>query len=202
MAFYLEGGYFSIFFNMPRIKTGYDCVHTIGSCRVFKKTLLFPLVAIIVVALGLFLYPKGQAAEPNNVRQQKFFVIFSYPLGQWSEGIVTGLSRYLQKTSVPFELKQYVYDSPLYAEKPAEEIKAEVEKILKLAHDYKPDFIIVCDDEGADLLIPALKTQKTPLLFAGINKEKQDLPWLAGDAELTGVFERYPIEVSLKLLTN
>jgi len=123
-------------------------------------------------------------------------------LGEWSEGIVAGLSSYLHKTETPFELRQYAYDSLQYDKKPKEEKKIEIEKILRLVGEYKPDFIVVCDDEGADALIPTLKKLGIPLLFAGINKEEKDLHWLAKGTELTGVFERYPIEASLRLLSN
>lgn len=159
------------------------------------------MVSVFIIRCVLPL-PSQAAAESVRVKQQQLFVIFSYPLGQWSDGIIAGLSQNLEKMSIPFELKFYVYDSPYYTQKTEKERDVEIENILKRVQDYKPDFIIVCDDEGADVLIPSLKALEIPILFAGINKEEADIRWLKRNAQLTGVFERYPIEASLKLLSN
>lgn len=142
------------------------------------------------------------AAGPDSRSQQKISIVFSYPPGQWSEGIVSGLSGRLARSGMRFELRQAVYDSPYYSQRAEAEIKAEVARLLKVVGDYKPDFIVLCDDEGADALAPEMKKLGIPLLFAGINKEEKDVLWLEKGAELTGVFERYPVEASLKLLAN
>lgn len=144
----------------------------------------------------------SSAPEADTALPHKIFILFSYPYGQWSEGIVSGLSGRLARTGTRFELKQAVYDSPAFSLRPEAEIKTETEKLLKAAKDYKPDFIVLCDDEGADVLAPEMKKLGIPLLFAGINKDEKDVHWLEKGTELTGVFERYPVEPSLKLLAN
>ncbi|MBI4670032.1 MAG: hypothetical protein HY747_12785 [Elusimicrobia bacterium] len=162
--------------------------------------LIFSLAAC---ALGwLICFPAYAAPIAAGTKSQRLFVVFSYPPGQWSEGIVSGLSQQLQKTGVPFELKQYAYDSPYYAQRTQTERDAEAEKISAKVREYQPDFLIVCDDEGADALMPQLKTLKIPLLFVGINKDEADVRWLDHSIEMTGVFERYPAQASLKLLSN
>jgi len=158
--------------------------------------------AAAAVTAAIWLPSRAQAPQPAGIKRQRIFVIFSYPLGQWSEGIASGLSRQLGVMGVPFELKQYVYDSPFFTQKPENERMAEVERIVQKAQNYHPDFIVVSDDEAADAMMPRLKGFKIPLLFVGINKDEQDIAWLERGRELTGVFERYPAEASLKLLSN
>ena len=161
------------------------------------------MCAVIAVSMfGWLSLPARAAPQHAGVRQQKLFVIFSYPLGQWSEGIVSGLTQQLQRMEVPFELKQYVYDSPFFMQKPENERAAEAERIVRKAQDYHPDFIVVSDDEAADALMPRLKALNIPLLFIGINKDERDIAWLERGRKLTGVFERYPAQASLKLLSN
>jgi len=156
-----------------------------------------------LTAILCSLSPVGLSAPASEAQpKQKIFIVFSYPLGQWSEGIVSGLSGQLSKSGMRFDLKQAVYDSPYYSRRATEEVKAEVERLVKEAGEYKPGFIVLCDDEGADALAQEMKKLGTPLLFAGINKEEKDVLWLEKGAELTGVFERYPVEPSLKLLAN
>lgn len=164
-----------------------------------KRSFFLAALAAMFCALPASVF---SATKTDNQRPQKIFIVFSYPPGQWSEGILSGLSGRLGRIGIRFELKQAVYDSPYFSQRPVEETKAEVVKLVKEAVDYKPDFIVLCDDEGADALAPEMKKTGIPLLFAGINKEEKNLPWLEKGAELTGVFERYPVEASLKLLTN
>ena len=161
------------------------------------------ILAPAVCALGwLTLFPAHAAPDHGVSKPQKLFIIFSYPLGQWSEGIVAGLSQQLQKVGIPFDLKQYAYDSPYYARRTEVERTAEAGRISAKARDYRPDFIIVCDDEAADVLMPKLKALKVPLLFVGINKDEAEIPWIERGIAMTGVFERYPAQASLKLLSN
>jgi len=155
-------------------------------------------IAIITSVSAIALSLPGSEGQ----RQQKIFIAFSYPLGQWSDGIISGLTERLSRASIQFDIKQTIFDSPRLALLPEAETKNEIERLVKSASNYKPDFIILCDDEGADLLAPHMKKLGIPLLFAGINKEEKDIPWLEKGAEMTGVFERYPISPSLKLLFN
>jgi len=134
--------------------------------------------------------------------QQKLFIVFSYPPGQWSDGILAGLSNRLARSGLRYVLKQDIYDSPRFSLLSSTETAAEADRIVKAAAAYKPNFVILCDDEGADALAPGMKKLGIPLLFAGINKNENNVAWLEKEANLTGVFERYPVEPSLKLLSN
>ena len=134
------------------------------------------------------------ATEANTTRRENIH-LFSYPTANGPtetsafRGVSAGQARFSDRRSVPaFHVEA--------------EIKAEAAKLVEAARDYKPDFLVLCDDEGADVLAPEMKRLGIPLLFAGINKDEKDVAWLEKGAELTGVFERYPVEPSLKLLTN
>ncbi|HNT97307.1 MAG TPA: ABC transporter substrate binding protein [Elusimicrobiales bacterium] len=154
---------------------------------------------VLACALSVTLLSQARAAEAP---QQKLFIVFSYPAGQWSEGILTGLSTRLARSGIRYTLKHDIYDSPRFSPATSTEAVAEAVRIVKAAAEYRPDFVILCDDEGADALAPGMKKLGIPLLFAGINKDEKDVAWLEKGINLTGVFERYPIEPSLKLLSN
>jgi ABC-type uncharacterized transport system substrate-binding protein len=143
------------------------------------------------------------AFDANAVLPQPFkvYVVFSYLPGLWSEDALKGIKQGLLYNRISEHLvKSYDYD---YVRKRINKDK-EYSKIKKEIDAFKPDLIIVFDDEAAEDFIPRLNDLKIPIIATGINKELDGLQWYLPDGHkrrnFTGILERYPFEEPLKLL--
>jgi ABC-type uncharacterized transport system substrate-binding protein len=139
----------------------------------------------------------------DATQTKRIFIIFSYPIGQWTDGITEGLTNGLKNRNIKHKIRPYVYHYDFFENKPKAEIDVEINKIVATVKGVNPDYIVVCDDEAADALITKLYPLNIPIIFTGVNKEKKSLVYLKGEREkITGVFESYPIKKSLKLLAD
>ena len=156
---------------------------------------VFFVLFFIMISLNTFAIPVG-IKTPFRV-----YTIHSYLPGLWSIGATKGTTQaLLYHKIVNHELKSYDYD---YVRK-RNNLNFELKKILKEIDEFKPNLILVFDDEAADDLIPSLNNLKIPIVATGINKEISDLKWFLPDGDkkrnFTAILERYPFEEPLKLL--
>lgn len=152
--------------------------------------------------LLLFTFSFGALAQPKGIKLPfKVYIIHSYLPGLWSIGANKGAEQALRFHNITnYELKIYDYD---YVRQ-RKNLNLETKTILKQVSEFKPDLIMVFDDEAADDLIPTLNKLQIPIVASGINKEVQDLKWYLPDGDpnrnFTAILERYPFEEPLKLL--
>lgn len=159
------------------------------------------------VLLLLFFLPATLSAKKDGelekgAREKRVFVIFSYPTGQWNNGIQEGLTNGLIERDIKHDIGSYVYHYEFFKGKSRGAVDKEIDVILGKLRVYKPDFIVVSDDEAAEKVVPRLYALNIPVIFTGINKAVKDLSWLQKGNKITGILERYPIEKSLKLLSD
>jgi len=132
----------------------------------------------------------------------RLITVHSYPPGDWSHGIDGSIAEVLQSNKVLHELKSIVFHAEYWRRKNEELRKTEQDRLVKEITDYKPDVVVLVDDEAADFLASRLKTLNKPIFFTGINQIEKDIPWLKGkDREkFSGVFEVYQIQKGNDLL--
>ena len=156
---------------------------------------------LISLLLFIFLFISSDAYSNVLGKPFKIYTIHSYLPGLWSTGATQGTIQAMRFHKIEsFELKTYDYD---YVRK-RKKLEEEKNKILKEISIFKPDLILVFDDEAADDLITLLNKINIPVVATGINKEISDLKWYLPDGSkkrnFTAILERYPFEEPLKLL--
>ena len=78
-------------------------------------------------------------------------------------------------------------------------IQAEVQEILTVIEDFKPDLVIASDDNAVKyLLVPHLRDTAIPCVFCGVNWscDEYELP----TKNITGMVEIQPVEESLNII--
>ncbi|MFH1729749.1 MAG: hypothetical protein ABIA04_15160 [Pseudomonadota bacterium] len=167
-------------------------------CLINYKLIFFVIVAFVLLINSSL--PKNFQEAENE--QKRIFIIFSYPIGPWTKGILRGFEQKLKNGNVKYELKTYVYHSLYFINKSDTVIREEIETIKQKIKDFKADYIIVFDDEAADEIVSKMYSLEIPILFGGINKKKEDVKWLKKNRNITGYFEWFPYGKSLNLLLN
>lgn len=127
--------------------------------------------------------------------------VMSYHQGyEWNDGIETGVENVLRGKC---ELRKFYMDSkrntsPEFIKTMALQAKNEIEK-------YKPDVVIVSDDNASRYLVqPFYKDAKTPFVFNGVNwtAEAYGYPY----SNVTGMVEVAPVitmlEIAQRNVTN
>lgn len=136
----------------------------------------------------------------------KVFAIYSYPAGHWMNGIHSGMTSELQRLGITIDYRFSVYDyfNILQEKTDVQAKQKNIDLILTQINEFKPAYIVVVDDEAADVMIPLLKPLGIPIIFTAINNDEKEISWLKSEKspsiQMTGVFERYPINQTVKLL--
>lgn len=154
------------------------------------------IALLLLFCLAAWQLPAEAAAGAFRV-----YLVFSYSPGMWDEQGRRGVELALRNQNITdFETKVYNYN---YVEKRKYRTE-ELRKITAEIAGFRPDLIIVFDDEASEDLIPDLNRLDIPIVATGINRELKDLSWFkpegAADRNFTGVLERYPFEQPLKFL--
>lgn len=133
----------------------------------------------------------------------KVAVVYSYLPGEWQKGLGDGVRAAFRDFGKNVSVTDYVYDSDLWGTKTPAEIAAERGRLYRLIAGENYPYVVVCDDEAADLLIPVLvKDRARKVFFTGVNRAEKELPWLKNRPEnLSGVFERFQVAESLEMLS-
>lgn len=154
-------------------------------------------IFIVVFSLIFSLTALGDSTK------RKVAVIYSYPKGEWYEGIQRGLKEILTSFEKNhYEVHDFLYDYEVFKLKPQNVQKAEVAKIVKLVSDLRADYIIINDDEAVEKFINQFPANK-PLILNAINQEPLQSSWSKGHdmQKFCGVIEHYPIEESMKMIS-
>lgn len=144
---------------------------------------------ILFLFTGLFLI-FGCSKSP-----EKILVIYSYhPEYEWCQQEKKGIDEIFNDQDITIEsfyLNTKRKTDEAWKKKVTEEA---VEKI----ESYKPDLVIVCDDNACQLVATRYIDSKIPFVFTGINGDPEDYGMPAKN--ITGVIERNLIEGTIGLL--
>lgn len=155
--------------------------------------------SVIIILIGCNSYAKHQ--HPNTRSKPRVILgVHSYSEDfPWTKMIVESYQKTLKATLPSLAISDVYFDvkkrpSALKAPHPL------LPTILTMIETLKPNLIFITDDFAFHQMAPILIAKKIPFVFAGINGE---LPKSIIDSDFksyTGVFERYYIADSLKLL--
>jgi len=153
-----------------------------------------------ILGLGLFL---GCAKDPKKV-----LLVFSYhPEYSWVKEQTKGVEDILTDKVFDQEDETIIQHSKYNIEKfyldtkrkTSLEWKTEIsEKAVEKIAEFKPDIVIVFDDNACELVAKQYIGKKLPFVFCGMNGEPSDYGFPAEN--ITGAIERLHIDESYKLL--
>jgi ABC-type uncharacterized transport system substrate-binding protein len=147
---------------------------------------------LFVVLVGVLLLLPVLGCGPAS---EKVLLIFSYhPEYAWVIDETRGVDDVLSDRGV--EIEKFYLDtkrntSAEWMENVAEEAVQEIE-------DFKPDLVIVFDDNACELVAKEYIGEDLPFVFCGMNGEPEDYGFPAKN--ITGVIERHHLEATIELL--
>lgn len=156
------------------------------------------LKLFIVVISGFLSFESSAQVQKRNVA-----VIYSYPRGEWFNGIHNGLNDTLNKYAKGrYQVFDFLYDYEGLKFKPKEAQLSEVEKIRTAINKIDPAFIVINDDEAVEKFIGKFPKEK-PVILNAINQSPKLASWSSGVdlSRYCGIIEHYPIEESLKMIS-
>ena len=149
-----------------------------------KKLLMF----IVVV---LMLMPLLGCAQ----HRPKVLLIFSYhPEYAWQVEETKGVEEVLENEGV--QIEKLSMDTKRHTD--AEWIEKITEEAVRKIDEYKPDVVIVFDDNACELVAKKYVGRRLPFVFTGMNGEPEDYGFPAEN--ITGVIERHHIVATIDLL--
>lgn len=157
------------------------------------------LLKLFIVLISGFLSFEALA----RVHKRNVAVIYSYPKGEWFNGIHRGLNETLNKyASGRFQIFDFLYDYEGLKFKSKEMQLKEVERIRAAIASIDPAFIIINDDEAVEKFIGKFPKEK-PVILNAINQDPKSSAWAKGVdlSRYCGIIEHYPIEESLKMIS-
>lgn len=116
----------------------------------------------------------------------KVLLIESYHSGYpWDESYVEGITETLSPT---IEFKSFQMDTKRL---PVEEFERRAEQAFAEYKDFKPDIVMLGDDNAFSYMLPKLYDEPISIVFLGINANPRSLlKQYRGKANVTGVLER------------
>ncbi len=148
-----------------------------------KKLCFIISVLLLVAVLGCI--------KPS----EKVLLIFSYhPEHPWVVEETRGAEDILEERGV--ETEKFYLDTKRNT---SAEWKEEVaEEAMRKIDDFKPDLVIVFDDNACELVAKEYIGESLPFVFCGMNGEPEDYGFPAQN--ITGVIERHHLEATIELL--
>lgn len=148
-----------------------------------KKLCFIISVLLLVAVLGCI--------KPS----EKVLLIFSYhPEHPWVVEETRGAEDILEERGV--ETEKFYLDTKRNT---STEWKEEVaEEAVRKIDDFKPDLVIVFDDNACELVAKEYIGESLPFVFCGMNGEPEDYGFPAQN--ITGVIERHHLEATIELL--
>jgi len=122
-------------------------------------------------------------------------LIFSYhPEYAWQTEETKGVEEVLESEGV--QIEKLSMDTKRHTD--AEWIEQITEEAVRKIDEYKPDVVIVFDDNACELVAKKYVDKRIPFVFAGMNGEPEDYGFPAEN--ITGVIERHHIAATIDLL--
>jgi ABC-type uncharacterized transport system substrate-binding protein len=152
-------------------------------------------IFIFIVLTG-FLFISCNSIKDG--RTQRIFYINSYHAGYGSsDDVMEGITETLASENV--ELKIYFHDAK--RKTTVQEIQQSVKNALQEIEDYKPDLLIVSDDNAVkDLIVPYFNNTDLSIVFCGVNWSAEQ--YNLGD-NVTGMLEVLPLrELLSEVISN
>ncbi len=148
-----------------------------------KKLCFIISVLLLVAVLGCI--------KPS----EKVLLIFSYhPEHPWVVEETRGAEDIFEERGV--EIEKFYLDTKRNT---SAEWKEEVaEEAVRKIDDFKPDLVIVFDDNACELVAKEYIGESLPFVFCGMNGEPEDYGFPAQN--ITGVIERHHLEATIELL--
>jgi hypothetical protein len=136
---------------------------------------------------------------PVFAHSEAISVIYSYPPGEWFQGIHETLKKSSRDLGLAVDFQAIIFHAEYWSRRPEQETEKEKERVLGLLRKQKPKAVIICDDEAADVFAVAVHSLKLPTFFLGVNRELADIPWWSAVKDNSAiVLERYPVEQLLQ----
>ncbi|MCK4786928.1 MAG: hypothetical protein KAV87_24435, partial [Desulfobacteraceae bacterium] len=74
-------------------------------------------------------------------------------------------------------------------------------RLMEIVQNYRPDIVVLCDDEVAHLTGRAINENDIPIFFLGINEDLSEAEWYrrSNKDKIAGLIEWYPIYESIEM---
>ena len=146
---------------------------------------------LLIILSVLLLLPTLGCNKPSA----KILLVFSYhPEYSFVVEETRGIDDIFEGTGVETE-KLYLDTKRNTNDEWKQKVAAEAAQKIEA---YKPDLVIVFDDNACELVAKQYIGESLPFVFCGMNGEPEDYGFPAQN--ITGVIERYPIESIVNLL--
>ncbi|MFC1907816.1 ABC transporter substrate-binding protein [Chloroflexota bacterium] len=147
----------------------------------------------IIIVSVLLLLPALGCTEPS----EKVLLVFSYhPEYSWVVDETRGVDDILKDRGL--EIGKFYLDTKRNTS--AEWKEKVAEEAVKKIEEFKPDLVIVFDDNACELVAKKYIGKSLPFVFCGMNGEPEDYGFPAQN--ITGVIERHHLEATVNLLNR
>ena len=168
--------------------------------RAYRMLGALVLVSAIVVSGVLPWMPgtvRGQADDAARV-----LILHSYHVEYlWEQELNTGIMAALADGGYSEDAGNLVLDY-FWMDTKRNTTNEYYAEIAAAAHDYivafDPDVVIASDNNAIQMVVATWPDELLPFVFAGLNNDPEDVPGLAGRANVTGVLERAHITQTLE----
>jgi ABC-type uncharacterized transport system substrate-binding protein len=145
----------------------------------------------IIIVSVLLLLPALGCTKPS----EKVLLVFSYhPEYSWVVDETRGVDDIMKERGV--ETEKFYLDTKRNTS--AEWKEKVAEEAVKKIEEFKPDLVIVFDDNACELVAKKYINKSLPFVFCGMNGEPEDYGFPAQN--ITGVIERHHLEETVNLL--
>jgi ABC-type uncharacterized transport system substrate-binding protein len=144
----------------------------------------------IVAFIFIFLVPLQLLAAEKG---KKITIIHSSAKSLWDHGINHSSKKTIEKLGTKVRIKSINFPVDRIRRNAPHDIEKEKLKIIELTKQYKPDVILLCDDEATEILMPAFMELGLTTFVTGIND--LEMTWKRDSWKnlQAGVIEKYPI---------
>jgi hypothetical protein len=130
----------------------------------------------------------------------KIYTINSYSEDfPWTSIILKSYFKQLEKKGINVSVKSHFFNVKKHP-RPLDIENKELVEIVKNIENWKPDFFLLTDDYAVHQMSRYLSTKKIPFVFTGLNGEIPGPIIKSHFKKYSGVFERYYLLDTLKLL--
>ncbi|MBW1740793.1 MAG: hypothetical protein JRJ42_06610 [Deltaproteobacteria bacterium] len=178
---------------------------------VMMLTLVFSCFAGCEKAEEISFVSRKEEAKKVDGTLKKILIVHSYHQGLgWNEdterGVVEGLKMSGYVLDKDYQMKKFYMDTKITYVTP-QQIKERADKAIKLIEEFKPDLVIVNDDNALKYVAVTYAMEnpqrKLPFLFTGINCDPtiyEPVESLENPGHyITGALERFPYYQSFSL---